>query len=92
MAKGDTCEGRSGDDIENIFPDDFTDSSSDELQDDFIEEDDDDLQVDASQNDVITLCSFCFVSVNTDSSGFEMHALVQLATRIWLVASGKLEQ
>lgn len=36
--------------------------------------------------------SFCFISVNTDGTGFEMHALVQLAMRIWLAVHGELER
>jgi len=42
---------------------------------------------------VVALRNFCFISpTNTDSTTFDMHALVQLATRNWLEAIGKLEQ
>jgi tetratricopeptide (TPR) repeat protein len=43
-------------------------------------------------NDVRALRDLCFVSVNTDGATFEMHSLVQLATRRWLTANGKLER
>ncbi|KAL5373074.1 hypothetical protein DPSP01_012980 [Paraphaeosphaeria sporulosa] len=46
---------------------------------------------DAFEHDVVTLRNFCFISVDTSSTTFEMHALVQLATRMWLAANGKLE-
>ncbi|UPX11168.1 uncharacterized protein EKO05_0001790 [Ascochyta rabiei] len=52
----------------------------------------DDDEDDAFQEDITTLRSFCFISVNTDGTGFEMHALVQLATRTWLAANRKLER
>jgi hypothetical protein len=44
------------------------------------------------ENDVRALRDLCFVSVNTDGATFEMHSLVQLATRRWLTANGKLER
>ncbi|OAG04887.1 uncharacterized protein CC84DRAFT_1092887, partial [Paraphaeosphaeria sporulosa] len=47
---------------------------------------------DAFEHDVVTLRNFCFISVDTNGTTFEMHALVQLATRMWLAANGKLEQ
>ena len=60
------------------------------------EEDDNDVTSESSEDngfedDVQTLRNYSFLSVNTDQT-FEMHALVQLATRIWLEANGKLEQ
>ncbi|KAF1935910.1 hypothetical protein EJ02DRAFT_360417, partial [Clathrospora elynae] len=62
---------------------------------------DDELESDTSQSSagdgkfgdaVAVLRDFCFVSVNTSGTSFEMHALVQLATRRWLKANSKLEQ
>ena len=47
---------------------------------------------DAFENDLMTLRNFCFISVDTNGTSFEMHALVQLATRMWLTTNGKLEQ
>ncbi|KAI8930738.1 hypothetical protein NX059_012346 [Plenodomus lindquistii] len=47
---------------------------------------------DQFEDDIVALRNFCFVSVNTSGTSFEMHALVQLATRKWLEANGKLEQ
>jgi tetratricopeptide (TPR) repeat protein len=44
------------------------------------------------KNDVRALRDLGFISVNTDGATFEMHSLVQLATRRWLTANGKLEQ
>jgi hypothetical protein len=47
---------------------------------------------DTFEDDVAVLRNFCFVSDETDGTSFEMHALVQLATRTWLTANGQLEQ
>ncbi|KAF2678089.1 TPR-like protein [Lentithecium fluviatile CBS 122367] len=47
---------------------------------------------DAFEDDLVTLRNFCFISVDTNGTIFEMHALVQLATRIWLNKNSKLEQ
>lgn len=41
--------------------------------------------------DILTLQNFYFISVDTSGTGFEMHSLVQLATRKWLGTNGKLE-
>jgi hypothetical protein len=49
--------------------------------------DDDDLDA-----DIVALRSFCFILVETDGATFEMHALVQLATRRWLEANRQLER
>ena len=46
---------------------------------------------DGFEDDVQTLRDYSFLSVGTDRT-FEMHALVQLATRKWLEANRKLEQ
>ena len=46
---------------------------------------------DRFEDDVQTLRDYSFLSVGRDQT-FEMHALVQLATRTWLEANGKLEQ
>ena len=46
---------------------------------------------DGFEDDIQTLRNFSFLSVGTDGT-FEMHALVQLATRKWLDSNGKLEQ
>ncbi|PVH91625.1 hypothetical protein DM02DRAFT_722341, partial [Periconia macrospinosa] len=47
---------------------------------------------DEFEDDVVTLRNFCFISVESDSRNFEMHALVQLATREWLDANSRPEQ
>ncbi|KAF1934525.1 hypothetical protein EJ02DRAFT_390527, partial [Clathrospora elynae] len=44
------------------------------------------------EDDIVALRNFCFISVDTSGTSFEMHALVQLATRMWLEANSKLEQ
>jgi tetratricopeptide (TPR) repeat protein len=49
--------------------------------------DDDDFDA-----DIVALRSFCFISVETDGATFEMHALVQIATRRWLEANRQLER
>ena len=46
---------------------------------------------DGFEDDVQMLRNYSFISVSTDRT-FEMHALVQLATRKWLEANEKLEQ
>jgi hypothetical protein len=43
-------------------------------------------------DEILTLRNYSFVAVGTDGVRFEMHALVQLATRKWLEAHGHLEQ
>ncbi|KAM5466038.1 hypothetical protein MauCBS54593_006288 [Microsporum audouinii] len=43
------------------------------------------------ENDLQTLKDYSFISVSTDPSVFEMHRLVQLATRTWLDVHGLLE-
>ncbi|KAH8780676.1 hypothetical protein BGZ57DRAFT_300902 [Hyaloscypha finlandica] len=49
-------------------------------------------QSDEFEEDVLALRHFSFISVNTDGITFEMHSLVQLATRKWLEAYGQLEK
>jgi tetratricopeptide (TPR) repeat protein len=44
------------------------------------------------ENDVGALRDLCLISIGADRTTFEMHSLVQLATRRWLIANGKLEQ
>jgi aromatic ring-cleaving dioxygenase len=68
-------------DSQNDSPDDFEDNSEDS-----------DLEDDALQDDVTVLRNFCFISINTNGTGFEMHALVQLSMRTWLAANSKLER
>jgi hypothetical protein len=47
---------------------------------------------DEFESDIVVLCNFCLISIDTTGTSFEMHALVQLATRMWLTANSKLEQ
>ncbi|RYP21051.1 hypothetical protein DL765_002458 [Monosporascus sp. GIB2] len=47
---------------------------------------------DEFEDDVVTLRKFSFISLSTDRTTFEMHRLVQLATRNWLQDNGKLER
>ncbi|KIX02678.1 uncharacterized protein Z518_08620 [Rhinocladiella mackenziei CBS 650.93] len=44
------------------------------------------------EEDVLTLNNYSFISVNVDTTTFEMHGLVQLAMRRWLDAHGQLER
>ena len=46
---------------------------------------------DGFEDDIQILRNYSFISIDTDGN-FEMHALVQLATRTWLEASGQLEK
>ncbi|OAG04884.1 uncharacterized protein CC84DRAFT_1218296, partial [Paraphaeosphaeria sporulosa] len=47
---------------------------------------------DTFEDDVVALRNFCFVSDEIGGTSFEMHALVQLATRTWLAANSRLER
>ncbi|KAF2184939.1 hypothetical protein K469DRAFT_779558, partial [Zopfia rhizophila CBS 207.26] len=47
---------------------------------------------DGFEDDVITLRNYSFISLSTDKTTFEMHALVQLATRKLLEGQGQLER
>jgi tetratricopeptide (TPR) repeat protein len=58
--------------------------------------DSDDSEVEVSvgdgfEEDIVTLRNYSFIGVTTDSSTFDMHGLVQLATRKWLEGQGQLE-
>ncbi|KAF2790576.1 hypothetical protein K505DRAFT_250898, partial [Melanomma pulvis-pyrius CBS 109.77] len=69
----------------------------DRIEEDIDSQDEDDMSQsstseDEFEEDVVALRNFCLVSVNIDRTSFEMHALVQLATRKWLDSNGKLEQ
>jgi hypothetical protein len=44
------------------------------------------------EEDIVELRNFCFISDDIGGTSFEMHALVQLATRVWLETNSKLEQ
>jgi hypothetical protein len=47
---------------------------------------------DGFEDDILTLRNYSFISVNADKTTFEMHRLVQLATRKWLDAHAQLER
>ena len=49
------------------------------------------VEDDDFEDDITTLRQFSFVSLTVDSSVFEMHRLVQLATRTWLKSQKQLE-
>lgn len=44
------------------------------------------------EDDIVALRNLCFVSVDSSGTSFTMHALVQLAIRMWLNANNTLEQ
>jgi tetratricopeptide (TPR) repeat protein len=44
------------------------------------------------EDDVLTLRDYSFITVTRDASTFEMHSLVQLATRAWLEGEGQLDR
>jgi tetratricopeptide (TPR) repeat protein len=50
------------------------------------------IRDDGFEEDILTLINYSFISTNADRSTFEMHGLVQLATRTWLNAHGRLER
>jgi len=47
---------------------------------------------DGFEDDIKTLRDYSFISANADRVSFEMHGLVQLATRKWLQIHNELEQ
>ncbi|GAM36942.1 hypothetical protein TCE0_022r06437 [Talaromyces pinophilus] len=47
---------------------------------------------DEFNNDILVLRRYSLISVNADRTAFNMHSLVQLATRRWLEANGELEK
>ena len=61
----------------------------DDVDDDFSSQS---SQSDEFEEDVAALQNFSFISINADGTTFEMHRLVQLATRKWLEAHGQLEK
>ena len=48
--------------------------------------------IDGFDEDLIVLQGYSFIALTTDTRTFEMHGLVQLATRKWLEAQGQVEQ
>ncbi|KAH7108877.1 P-loop containing nucleoside triphosphate hydrolase protein, partial [Dendryphion nanum] len=77
-------EGHGSDDQDSDGDDDDDDASQSSTSEGGVE--------DEFEDDVLALRNFCFVSVDIDGTSFEMHALVQLATRKWLEANGTLER
>lgn len=58
--------------------------------------DSDDSKLEASvddgfEEDILTLRNYSFIALTTDATMFDMHGLVQLATRKWLENQGQLE-
>ena len=47
---------------------------------------------DRFEEDVLTLRDYSFITVTSDTNTFEMHNLVQLATRTWLENEGHLDR
>jgi tetratricopeptide (TPR) repeat protein len=47
---------------------------------------------DEFEKDVVTLRDYSFITVTVDPDTFEMHSLVQLATRKWLQNQGQLDK
>jgi len=46
---------------------------------------------DGFEEDILTLRNYSFIALTTDATTFDMHGLVQLATRKWLEVHGQLE-
>jgi hypothetical protein len=74
----------------NDSADDFENNDFDDNDVDNTDFEDNDSEDDAFSEDVTALRNFCFISVSTDGTIFEMHALVQLSMRTWLAANGRL--
>ncbi|KAF2464492.1 TPR-like protein [Lindgomyces ingoldianus] len=77
------------------------DHDSDALEDINTGEDSDDNSADDNrskdgddkfEDDILTLRDYSFISITGSGSSFEMHGLVQLATRKWLEAHGQREK
>ncbi|KAF7570536.1 hypothetical protein PtrM4_105380 [Pyrenophora tritici-repentis] len=47
---------------------------------------------DGFEEDVLALRDYSFITVTRDADTFEMHSLVQLATRTWLENEGQLDK
>jgi hypothetical protein len=47
---------------------------------------------DGFEDNILTLRNYSFISANADKTTFEIHRLVQLATRTWLSAHAQLER
>jgi tetratricopeptide (TPR) repeat protein len=47
---------------------------------------------DRFEDDVVTLRDYSFITVTKDANTFEMHSLVQLATREWLKSQGQVDR
>jgi tetratricopeptide (TPR) repeat protein len=50
------------------------------------------VRTDEFEDDVLALRDYSFIAVTRDASTFEMHSLVQLATRTWLESEGQLDK
>jgi hypothetical protein len=50
------------------------------------------IEDDEFEDGILTLRNYSFISANADRTTFEMHRLVQLATRTWLNAPSQLER
>ena len=75
-----SCENLHKPDVDEDDNDDDKDRGPDQCSSDDFEE------------DILTLRDYSFVSVKNDKTTFEMHRLVQLATRKWLEIHGQLER
>jgi tetratricopeptide (TPR) repeat protein len=82
---GDAEDRSRNDSADDFEKDDFDDSDVDDT-----DLEDNDSEDDTFSEDVTALRNFCFISVSTDGTIFEMHALVQLSMRTWLAANGRL--
>ncbi|KIW19668.1 hypothetical protein PV08_00242 [Exophiala spinifera] len=50
------------------------------------------MDMDEFEEDILTLRNYSFISLNMDKITFQMHSLVQLATRRWLERHGQFEK
>src|SRR5215469_12700778 len=82
-------DGGDGEDVGKGGDAQCTSKSGDEVENDSLSESSFD---DRFETDIVTLRNYSFVSVTADAKIFEMHGLVQLATRKWLEAHGQLER
>jgi hypothetical protein len=81
----------------DVQPDEKENNAKDDVDENY--DDDSSRDGDGSENgddefeeDVSTLRGYSFISITENKSSFEMHSLVQLATRKWLEAQGEQER
>jgi tetratricopeptide (TPR) repeat protein len=79
--KCDSIDGSDNGEVNDLADDNFSDSRSDSSS-----------KEDELEEDIQLLRDYSFISVTSDPTVFEMHALVQLATQMWLSGNARYSQ